>query len=383
MNSRSSLLTGVSLGAGCAYFLDPGRGARRRAEVRDRFTHAAVVTRRAIATTGRDARPRAYGTTAALRTALRRDRADDVVIVERVRALLGRLVSHPHALGVMASEGVVRLQGPILKREAESLLRAVARVRGVRDVIDHLEVHEQAGHVPSLQGGRAPAGYRVDVFQERWAPTTRAIAGTAGAALAAAGIMRRNLAGTVATIVGVGLVARATVNLPVNRLTGIGSRRRVVDLEKTLTINARVEDVYSFWSLYENFPRIMSRVLSVRSSADHPERSHWKVSGPAGVPVHFDAEITRAIPNQLIAWKTLEGSPVAHAGIVRLDPVADARTRVHIRMTYNPPGGWLGHGIAAAFGVDPKSSMDADLVRMKTLIETGRAPHDAAQPTSM
>jgi uncharacterized membrane protein len=51
---------------------------------------------------------------------------------------------------------------------------------------------------------------------------------------------------------------------------------------------------------------------------------------------------------------------------------------VQIRMSYNPPAGWLGHGIAAAFGADPKSSMDADLARMKMLIETGKAPHDAA-----
>jgi uncharacterized membrane protein len=56
------------------------------------------------------------------------------------------------------------------------------------------------------------------------------------------------------------------------------------------------------------------------------------------------------------------------------------RTRVHIRMSYNPPAGWLGHTIAAAFGVDPKQSMDADLARMKTLIESGRAPRDAARP---
>jgi uncharacterized membrane protein len=97
--------------------------------------------------------------------------------------------------------------------------------------------------------------------------------------------------------------------------------------------------------------------------------------------VEFDAEITRVIPNAMIAWKTLEGSPVAHAGVVRFDRETDGRTRVHIRMAYNPPAGWLGHGVAAAFGADPKSSMDADLARMKTLIETGRAPHDAARHT--
>jgi uncharacterized membrane protein len=49
-------------------------------------------------------------------------------------------------------------------------------------------------------------------------------------------------------------------------------------------------------------------------------------------------------------------------------------------MSYNPPGGWWGHGVAAAFGVDPKTSLDTDLVRMKTLLETVRPARDAAQP---
>jgi uncharacterized membrane protein len=85
------------------------------------------------------------------------------------------------------------------------------------------------------------------------------------------------------------------------------------------------------------------------------------------------------VPNEAFAWRTIEGSPVAHAGLIRFEPASDGQTRVHIRMSYNPPGGWLGHGVAAAFGADPKRSLDADLVRMKTLIETGRPPHDAAQ----
>jgi hypothetical protein len=39
-----------------------------------------------------------------------------------------------------------------------------------------------------------------------------------------------------------------------------------------------------------------------------------------------------------------------------------------------------GHGIAALLGADPKRKMDEDLARMKTLIECGIPPHDAAQP---
>lgn len=382
MKARGSILAGAGMGVGLAYFLDPARGARRRAHVRDTLAHTATMTRRAVGTAGRDVLHRTYGTAASLRGLVRHAPVDDQVLVDRVRAKLGRHVSHSHAIEVTAADGVVTLRGPVLKHEWDGVIRAVRKVDGVQDVIDQLDVHEQPGNVPSLQGGRPPVGDRIDVLQTNWAPATRVIAGAAGVALAIAGIARRNAPGLATALLGAGLLARAGTNLPLNRLSGIGSRRRAVDIQKTILVNAAVNEVYAFWSLYENFPRFMSRVLEVTSSERRPLQSHWKVTGPAGTVVEFDAEVTRAVPNAIIAWRTLPGSVVAHAGIVRFDPEPDGRTRVHIRMSYNPPAGWFGHGIATAFGVDPKSSMDADLARMKTLIETGRAPHDAAQRTS-
>lgn len=378
MPNGRQLVTGLGVGAGLAFLLDPARGARRRARIRDSMTHAATLTRRAAGTTGRDVVHRTYGAAAALRSVVRREHVDDQVLVERVRAKLGRFVSHAHPLHVAAADGVVTLSGPILEREAARLLSAVHRVRGVHAVIDQLERYEQQGGVPALQGGRLPGGDRVDMLQTHWAPATRVLVGAAGSALATAGLLRRDLAGTLAALAGTALVVRAAVNEPVNRLSGVGSRRRAVDVQKTVTINAPVGEVYAFWSSYENFPRFMSRVLDVRPSTRHQTQSHWKVAGPAGMTVTFDAEMTRVVQNQMIAWKTLPGAMVAHAGIVRFDPGPDGRTRVHIRMSYNPPAGWLGHSVATAFGVDPKTSMDEDLVRMKTLIETGHAPRDAA-----
>ncbi|MGQ0547505.1 MAG: hypothetical protein ACT4P3_19600 [Betaproteobacteria bacterium] len=53
------------------------------------------------------------------------------------------------------------------------------------------------------------------------------------------------------------------------------------------------------------------------------------------------------------------------------------------RSDYVPPAGALGHAVAALFGADPKSEMDADLMRMKTMLETGRPPHDAARRTAL
>jgi uncharacterized membrane protein len=379
MQDRGAVLTGLGLGVGLMYFLDPERGRRRRALARDRLTHAARVGGDAVGATGRDVAHRTSGAGARLRRLVNRDsRADDRVLVERVRAQLGRLVSHPHAIRVDASDGIVTLRGAILEAEVPRLLSAVERIRGVRSVTSELEGHKQAGNVPALQGGSTPAGLQLDIMQREWSPTTRLLAGTTGIALTGYGAARGDIPGAVLAAAGVGLTARAATNAELRRLTGIGGGRRAVDVQKTITVDAPVEDVFAFWSEYSNFPKFLSRVLDIRDSS-RPGQSHWTVAGPAGTPVEFDTEVSTMVPNQVLGWRTIEGSPVAHAGLVRFEPAGDGRTRVHIRMSYNPPLGWIGHGVAAAFGADPKTSLDADLVRLKTLLETGRVARDAAQ----
>lgn len=375
---RAATLTGLGIGAGLMYFFDPERGRRRRALVRDQVAHGVRIARDAAGATRRDMAHRASGTIAALRGRFRQRPDDDEVLVARVRSRLGRFVAHPHAVKVLANDRVVTLRGPILQHEVDRLLKEVARVPGVRDVVDELEVHDEPGNVPSLQGGGPPAEPRPDFLQRNWSPTTRLVAGASGVALAAYAASRRTMSGALLAAAGAGLLARAATNAEMRRLTGIGSNRRAVDVLKTITIDAPVDRVFAFWTAYENFPRFMSRVLDVRPGSREGQ-SRWTVAGPAGVPVHFDAEVTTMTPNERFGWRTVEGSPVAHAGLVRFERVGDGRTRAHVRMSYNPPGGWIGHGVAAAFGVDPKRSLDADLMRMKTLLETGHPAHDAAR----
>ncbi len=379
MTSRAQLLTGMGLGFGVMYLLDPQRGNRRRAAVRDTAVHGLRKAADGADAATRDLANRTAGTAAELRGRFfGRDAVDDETLVQRVRSKLGRLVSHPHAIAVTSENGVITLTGPILQAEAPRLLRTVEAIRGVSEVVNQLEEHKQAGDVPSLQGGSTPPGIRADLFHREWAPATRVIAGAGGLALAAIGATRRDLPGWLLTAGGVGLLARAGTNLETRRLLGIGPRRRAVDLQKTITVDAPVEAVYAFWTMYDYFPRFMSRVLEVRPSAREGQ-THWRVEGPGGMPIEFDAEVTESIPNEIFAWRTIEGSTVGHAGVVHFEPTKDGGTRLHIRMSYNPPGGWFGHGVARAFGVDPKKSLDADLARMKTYLETGRPPHDAAQ----
>jgi hypothetical protein len=209
---RATLLAGLGLGfgAGLMYFLDPERGRRRRALARDRVVRVAHVGSDAMGATGRDVAQRVSGTTARLRGALRHVADDDAVVVERVRATLGRAVSHPRAIDVQVADGVVTLRGPIIQDEVSRLLRAVERVRGVREVVAELEEHEQAGNVPALQGGRS-------VSQREWSPATRLFTGTTGIALAGYGASRRDAAGALLAAAGAGLLARATGSLEMRR----------------------------------------------------------------------------------------------------------------------------------------------------------------------
>jgi uncharacterized membrane protein len=165
------------------------------------------------------------------------------------------------------------------------------------------------------------------------------------------------------------------------RLTGMGAGRRAIDIQKIINVTAPVEAVFAFWANYENFPKFMSYVREVQETGNN--RSHWKVAGPVGVPVEWNSEITNYVPNKSLGWKTAPGSPIAHAGIVRFEPNPDGSTRVEVRMTYNPVTGGFGHVVASLFGADPKSQMDADLLRMKSMIETGIPPRDAARKNEM
>lgn len=137
-NARA-MLTGVGLGVGLMYFMDPERGRRRRALVRDRLAHAAHASSGALGSFGRDLSHRAAGVAARARGVLRRRAVDDDVLIERVRAKLGRIVSHPHAIAVNANGGRVRLRGSVLESELPRLMHTVAHVPGVRGVEHALE----------------------------------------------------------------------------------------------------------------------------------------------------------------------------------------------------------------------------------------------------
>jgi len=372
------ILVGGALGALAMYFLDPREGRRRRARTRDKMVHAGKRLNQAGGVTARDTVHRARGVLATARKLFEHDEVSDAVLIERVRAELGRAVSHPHAVVVAADHGHVTLSGPVLSEEARPLLRCVRGVPGVKAVSDRLAVYEdaEAQHVSSLQGGHPRHGARFELFQENWSPAARLVTGTIGAGLVASSFRARGGACALFGTTGSALLARALTNRSLSSFLGLIGASHGIAVQKTIYVDAPVAQVYAFWTDYQNFPRFMHNVREVQVRDDV---SHWVVAGPAGVPVEWNARLVEVEPNALLRWRSSAGSAVKHEGCVRFEG-SRVGTRVTVQLRYLPPGGAFGHAVARLFGADPKTEMDADLMRMKSMIETGRAPHDTARP---
>jgi hypothetical protein len=158
MNNKAALVGGIGLGAALMYLFDPNRGRRRRALIRDKFEAAANTTSDYAGKMSRDLRNRAYGVVAETKSMFQHEEVSDDVLVDRVRAKLGRYPVHVGAIDVTAQNGIVTLRGPILAKEVPQVLRAARAVRGVKGVENQLEVHAEKDNVPSLQGTPAPLG---------------------------------------------------------------------------------------------------------------------------------------------------------------------------------------------------------------------------------
>lgn len=145
-------------------------------------------------------------------------------------------------------------------------------------------------------------------------------------------------------------------------------RKRLFHLRKSISINRTPEEVYSFWHNFENLPRFMRNLESVQCQDHH---SHWVAKAPAGTRIEWDADIVEEVPDSLIAWRTTEGSPVYHAGVVRFEP-SEAGTIVRVELDYMPPAGELGQALAKVTGKAPEQQIESDLQSLKEVMERGQ-----------
>jgi uncharacterized membrane protein/hemerythrin superfamily protein len=145
-------------------------------------------------------------------------------------------------------------------------------------------------------------------------------------------------------------------------------RDRSIRIEHQISVGSPREECYRFWRAFENLPRFMTHLERV--DVVDSRRSHWVANGPAGTRVEWDAELVNDVPNERIAWRSLEGSDVDSVGTVVFDEsAASGVTVVRVKMNYRPPAGVVGDTVAKLLGEDPETQIADDLRRFKWIVE--------------
>ena len=171
-----------------------------------------------------------------------------------------------------------------------------------------------------------------------------------GTLLAYLGAKRKNAVGAGIALLGANFLRRGVTGYCYTyqylgvRSAEVGQGKQIsipyeqgVKIERSITINKPRPEVFAYWRKLDNLPQFMKHLKSVKATGE--KTSHWVVNGPAGKTVEWDAAIINEIKDELVAWRSLEGSTVQNAGSVHFTDAAAGRgTQLRVSLQYNPPG---------------------------------------------
>ncbi len=147
-------------------------------------------------------------------------------------------------------------------------------------------------------------------------------------------------------------------------------------VESSVVVEAPVSRVYDYWRNLENLSSFMTNVEDVRATG--PGMTHWRIKGPLGTKMEFDAQTTQEEENRALGWDSVDGN-VGTSGQVRFQELGPERTRVEVTLNYaDPPGGKIGE-VGSKIVANPQVMVDQDLYNFKEIIEGRATPEEIQQ----
>lgn len=224
---------------------------------------------------------------------------------------------------------------------------ALTMLCGVREIVSGIGILTQDDPAPWLRA--RVAGDALD------------LAGM-GAGLMVPGADRRRIAVATAAIAGI-----TAADVYCSRELALNGRRSPRHVIASIEVERAPDALYRFWRELSNFPRLMPHLASVQVLDD--VHSHWIAQGPAETRVEWDSEIIDEVPNERLAWRSVDGSTIYNAGSVQFAP-AGSGTRVTVELLYDPPAGSLGAALAQLLGRGVAGEVRADLRAFKHFMES-------------
>jgi uncharacterized membrane protein len=133
-------------------------------------------------------------------------------------------------------------------------------------------------------------------------------------------------------------------------------------IESSIEVNVPISMAYNQWTQFEEFPRFMKGVESVKQIDDATIEWHANI---AGNDETWTAEITEQVPDQRVEWRSSSGA--RNDGVVSFQRVDDGTTRVTLTMDWEAEG--VVQKTGDALGFDDRR-VKGDLERFKEFIES-------------
>jgi uncharacterized membrane protein len=210
---------------------------------------------------------------------------------------------------------------------------------------------------PALQSNVVPAPM----------PLPALLLGLVGGALFGARRTMSRSTRAAATIGGLALIGAAAHRPVTEAVRRAGTRRRSGKVAVSFLVAHPVEVVFAFCRDFENFPLFIGALREVRDYGDG--RSHWCASTPAGGTIEWDTVTTKYVPNRVLAWTSVGGSPIETSARIRFVPEG-RDTCVRIDAAYRVLDGSLADAVAALATPTRARDLKADVRRLGNYLDT-------------
>ncbi|HEY0751166.1 MAG TPA: SRPBCC family protein [Chitinophagaceae bacterium] len=205
----------------------------------------------------------------------------------------------------------------------------------------------------------------------------RIISAAAGAFILSSGLsnlFKHPLSGLIKTAMGGWLLYRgASGHCPVyssmGKTKGV-AHTQAINIRTSLVVNKPKDEVYNFWRKLENLPLFMKHLASVTEIDS--KHSHWEATIPGNIgKVKWNAEIVKEEQGYMIGWQSIPNSMINNAGkVVFHDAQNGEGTELEVVISYHPPAGELGAGVAKLLNPVFEKLIRQDIMNFKEYIET-------------